>query len=191
MNGAGLLLEAPIEVKVLRLGHRLVRDTRMSTHAALVSRAFGASGILMSGADEDDTLDSIRRVNTRWGGGFSVSRAENWRRILKEWKGTIVHLTMYGEPIDEALPKIRTELAGAAEKNLLVVIGAEKVPGEVYSLANYNVAVGSQPHSEVAALAVFLDRFFRGKELYSTFSRAKVRIMPSQRGKKIEHIHQG
>jgi tRNA (cytidine56-2'-O)-methyltransferase len=145
----------------------------------------------MSGADEDDTLDSIRRVNSRWGGGFSVSRAENWRRTLKEWKGTIVHLTMYGEPIDEAIPKIRTELADAVEKNLLVVIGAEKVPGDVYSLANYNVAVGSQPHSEVAALAVFLDRFFRGKELYSTFPRAKVRITPSQRGKKIEHIHQG
>ncbi len=31
------------EVAVLRIGHRLVRDDRTTTHAMLVSRAFGST----------------------------------------------------------------------------------------------------------------------------------------------------
>lgn len=182
--------DSSYKIIVLRLGHRLVRDTRMSTHAALVARAFGAKGILMAGADEDDTIRSIERVNSRWGGGFEVSHTKNWREVVKKWEGIIVHLTMYGEQLDEAMPNIRKELEDSEEKNMLIVIGAEKVPAEIYSLANYNIAVGNQPHSEVAALAVFLDRFFREKELYSTFSRAKIRIKPSEKGKKIEYINE-
>jgi tRNA (cytidine56-2'-O)-methyltransferase len=175
-------------ISVLRLGHRLVRDTRVSTHSALVARAFGAAGIVMTGADETDTLDSIMRINSRWGGNFRISYSKSWRQVVKNWKGAIIHLTMYGQELDKAIPKIRKHVKDSKEKNLLVVIGAEKVPSEVYSLANFNVAVGSQPHSEVAALAVFLDRFFRGKELYSTFTNAKLRIRPSEREKKIEFI---
>ena len=33
------------KISVLRLGHRLVRDDRVSTHVGLVARAFGASEI--------------------------------------------------------------------------------------------------------------------------------------------------
>ncbi|MDG6922255.1 MAG: tRNA (cytidine(56)-2'-O)-methyltransferase, partial [Nitrososphaerota archaeon] len=64
----------------------------------------------------------------------------------------------------------------------------EKVPREVYSLSHFNVAVGSQPHSEVGALAVFLDRIYKGKELYSTFENAKIRIKPSIKGKEVENL---
>ena len=177
------------EITVLRLGHRLVRDTRTSTHAALVARALGAKEILMSGADEDDTIRSIEKINSRWGGGFQISRVKNWREAVKKWDGLVVHLTMYGEQLDEALPKIKEDLESSKIKNLLIVIGAGKVPAEMFSIAHYNVAVGSQPHSEVAALAIVLDRFFRGKELYSTFSKAKIQVKPSERGKKIEYIN--
>jgi len=34
-------------------------------------------------------------------------------------------------------------------------VRAEKVPAEMYDLADWNVAVDNQPHSEVAALASF------------------------------------
>jgi tRNA (cytidine56-2'-O)-methyltransferase len=47
------------------------------------------------------------------------------------------------------------------------------------------VAIGNQPHSECASLAVFLDRFFEGKELTRSFENAKLKIVPQQRGKKI------
>jgi tRNA (cytidine56-2'-O)-methyltransferase len=46
------------------------------------------------------------------------------------------------------------------------------------------VAVGSQPHSEVAALAVFLDRLFEGRELSREFEGG-LKIIPSPRGKHI------
>jgi len=71
-------------------------------------------------------------------------------------------------------------------KNILVVIGASKVPKEVYSLADVNIAVGNQPHSEIAALAIFLDRFFQGKELVSTFQNAKMSIIPTSHGKRVK-----
>ena len=85
----------------------------------------------------------------------------------------------YGLQSERARPRI-----------CLLVVGAEKVPREIYNIANYNVAVGSQPHSEVAALAVFLDRLFMGEELNSTFVKAKIRIKPSSRGKKVETINE-
>ena len=172
----------PFDVTVLRLGHRLVRDERMSTHIGLVARAFGAKQLVLTGAD-DHTVESITRVSGRWGGSFEVIYQKNWREFVRSWKGPIVHLTMYGEVLDEALPKIE-KVAG--KDKLLVVVGAEKVPREIYNLASYNVSVGSQPHSEVAALAVFLDRLFMGGELYCTFVKAKIRIKPSSRGKEVE-----
>jgi len=101
---------------------------------------------------------------------------------LREWKGKIVHLTMYGIHIDEAIPKIREV---AKKEDILIVVGAEKVPREVYEIAHYNVAVGNQPHSEVAALAVFLDRLLEGKGLKKEFKNAKVKIIPQEKGKKV------
>jgi tRNA (cytidine56-2'-O)-methyltransferase len=84
---------------------------------------------------------------------------------------------MYGLHIDDALERISSE-------KVLVVVGAEKVPPEVYQMATYNVAVGNQPHSEVAALAVFLDRFLRGEGIRKEF-KGRLRILPCERGKKV------
>jgi tRNA (cytidine56-2'-O)-methyltransferase len=66
-------------------------------------------------------------------------------------------------------------------------VGSQKVPKEFFSsdVSNFNVAVGNQPHSEVSSLAVFLDRFYRGKELSVGFNQAKLRIVPQKRGKKV------
>lgn len=177
-----------INITVLRLGHRLVRDTRASTHVALVARAFGAKEIIMSGAAEDDTADSLKRVEERWGGDVQIRLEPNWKTVLRNWQGIIVHLTMYGVPIDRALPDIKRQLKHSDGGKLLLVIGSEKVPREIYSLATYNVAIANQPHSEIAALAVFLDRIYKGKELYSTFANAKIRIKPSLRGKEVETL---
>lgn len=155
----------------------------MSTHAALVARALGANEIVMAGAQEDDTIESINRVNSRWGGSFRIEGNKDWRSIIKRWDGPIVHLTMYGEPLDDALPRIEDVLKKQPKPKMLIIIGAEKVPREVFSLSNFNVAIGSQPHSEVAALAIFLDRIYKGRELYYTFEKAALRIKPSRTGK--------
>jgi tRNA (cytidine56-2'-O)-methyltransferase len=90
---------------------------------------------------------------------------------------------MYGENLDLSLVKLKQE-----NREILVVVGAEKVPGDIYNLADLNISIGNQPHSEIAALAVFLDRIYRGKELYSTHLGAKVRIHPDRRRKVVLNL---
>lgn len=166
-----------MEVYVLRLGHRPERDKRISTHVALTARAFGARGIYFD-AEDKSIFESVRDVVERWGGDFFI-KAANWKKLLKEFDGLKVHLTMYGLPLPEKIGEIRK-----AEK-VLVVVGAEKVPADVYELCDLNISIGTQPHSEVAALAVFLDRVL-GKVFDLQFDDAKLRIVPSERGKVVE-----
>ena len=176
------------KIVVLRWGHRPERDKRISTHVALIARAFGADGIIFSDVIDQRLKEKIGDVVRRWGGDFFVEMGKSWRQVIHEWKkkgGKIVHLTMYGENIEgsDVLDRIKK-----AEGDILVVVGAEKVPPEMYRLADFNVAIGNQPHSECAALAVFLDRYFGGKELLREFKNAKVRIIPCRAGKKVIRI---
>jgi tRNA (cytidine56-2'-O)-methyltransferase len=171
-----------MRVQVLRIGHRLVRDDRVTTHAALVSRAFGAEKIYMTGIDQS-VKETVDAVGKRWGGRFELEIIDDWKKVAKAWKkdgGKIAHLTMYGINVNDAIAKIMEE------KKLLVIIGAEKVPREAYDLADYNVAVGNQPHSEIAALAVFLDRLGGGRQLEKEFEGGKLRVVPSEKGKRVE-----
>ncbi|HJY09624.1 MAG TPA: tRNA (cytidine(56)-2'-O)-methyltransferase [Nitrososphaeraceae archaeon] len=173
-----------MSITVLRLGHRLVRDDRTTTHVALVSRAFGCKKIFMTDVD-DSILQTIRKICDDWGGSneFDIEIIQDWKSVLNSWKrnnGIIVHLTMYGLNIENI------SLDFGEEKNILIVIGASKVPKEIYSMADMNIAVGNQPHSEIAALAIFLDRFYRGKELVSSFQNAKMKIIPSSHGKRVK-----
>ena len=163
-------------VVVLRMGHRPGRDKRVTTHVCLTARAFGAEGVLVT--TRDSGLErTVRRVVAKFGGAFTIETGVSWRRALRGWRGPVAHLTMYGEPLDVALPRIPSA-------DVLVVVGAEKVPGEVFALADFNVAVGNQPHSEVAALAVFLDRFLQGAGVRRSFP-GPTEIVPSRRGKKV------
>ncbi|USG99552.1 tRNA (cytidine(56)-2'-O)-methyltransferase [Thermococcus argininiproducens] len=170
-------------IAILRLGHRPERDKRMTTHVALTARAFGADKVIIAAEKDEHVYESVVDVTKRWGGPFEIEFDPQWRRLLREWKGKIVHLTMYGIHIDDALPRIKEDLKKG--ENVLIVVGAEKVPREVYEIAHYNVAVGNQPHSEVAALAVFLDRLLEGKGLRKNFEDAKVKIIPQERGKRV------
>ena len=169
-------------VKVLRLGHRRVRDKRVSTHCGLVARAFGASGIVYSGEKDEKLIGSIERVVDNWGGVFEVSYVKNWRKFLKDFEGVKVHLTMYGLGFEKEVSKVRRMAVANGDRDVLVVIGAEKVPGEVYKNVDFNLSVGSQPHSEIAALALFLDRFFEGKEFEKKFE-GKIEVKPCKEGK--------
>lgn len=144
---------------------------------ALAARAFGAQGIWIDSRDPA-IEEGIRDVVSRFGGDFSVKTGVRWREAIAGWKGSVVHLTMYGEPLDEFLSR---EL----QDDVLVVVGAEKVPGELFEMVDFNVAVGNQPHSEVAALAVFLDRFLRGAGIRREF-KGSLRVVPSPRGKRVE-----
>ena len=167
---------------ILRVGHRPERDQRVTTHVGLAARAFGAAGMYLA-AEDKGVVESISGVVARWGGDFFIRDRVSWKRCIREWKesgGVVVHLTMYGERIQDREDEIRTH------PRILIVVGAEKVPGEIYGLADYNIAVTGQPHSEISSLAVFLDRFFQGRELSAEFPEARIRVIPSRDSKLTE-----
>ncbi len=168
-------------IEVLRIGQRVVRDDRVTTHIALVSRAFGASKIFMNEINPE-IKDTLEKINKTWGGDFEIEFIKKWKDIVNQKKNQstkIVHLTMYGENINNVDSSIRNE------ENVLIVVGAEKVPREIYDVADYNVAIGNQPHSEISALAVLLDRIQNGKQFQTSFKNAQRTIIPTKQGKKV------
>ncbi|MEM0350097.1 MAG: tRNA (cytidine(56)-2'-O)-methyltransferase [Candidatus Caldarchaeum sp.] len=167
-------------ITVLRLGHRTQRDKRLSTHVALVARAFGADNLFYTGDYDLKLEDSVNKVVEKWGGSFEIEYTSSWKAFVKTWSGKIVHLTMYGLPLKTVIDEIRAVIK---DNDLLIIVGGEKVEGEVFQIADYNVAVTNQPHSEAAALAVFLDWLFQGAEMDKVYPDAVFSVIPSAKGK--------
>ena len=164
-------------ITVLRLGHRISRDKRITTHVALVARALSANKILIDTKDKK-IEENIKNTINRFGNGFIIETGINPKKIINSFKGTIIHLTMYGDELNKTVDKIKTN------KDLLIIVGAEKVPAWIYEKADYNISVGNQPHSEVSALAIFLDRITNGNWLNTKFN-GKLQIIPCNSGKKV------
>lgn len=167
------------KIVLLRLGHRPERDKRITTHVGLTARFLGAEGMLLA-SDDPGIVKSLEDVVRRWGGSFYIKNNVDFKKEIKAWKakgGKVCHLTMYGIN----LPNVIDELKKCDK--LMIIVGAEKVPPEIYQLADWNVAVGSQPHSEVAALAITLDRIADSDPLEMGFPDAELKIHPTKRGK--------
>jgi len=170
------------DIIVFRYGHRDVRDFRVTSHCALVSRAFGAEEIIICGNKDDKVVNTLLGVSKRWGGKFKVTFVPSWEDTLNkiQKKGyVLVHLTMYGERVQDVDKKIRKN------KKICVIIGSQKVERGIYEISDYNVSVTNQPHSEIAALSFFLDRVQDGAELNKKFSGAQRQIIPEKQGKKV------
>jgi len=174
-------------IVVLRLGHRRVRDARVTTHVCLTARAFGASEVWVD-AEDRELERVVDGVVARFGGPFKIRTGVAWKKELRAFRGTKVHLTMYGLLLDEALPAISKAARG---KDVMLIVGASKVPGEVFGLADFNVAVGSHPHSEVAALAIALDRLTRSGWARTKFKGASVAVRPHARRKDVVKLNKG
>ena len=169
-----------MKIEVLRIGQRVVRDDRVTTHVALVARAFGASKIYMNEVDPE-IENTIKKMNKTWGGEFEVEFFDDWKKIVNEKISDykIIHLTMYGEKIDDIAKEIRKN------QNILIIVGAEKVPRSIYEKSDFNISVSNQPHSEISALAIVLDRLHRGKQFDMKFENSTRRIIPTKKGKKV------
>src|SRR5215470_8439113 len=168
------------------MGHRLFRDSRVTTHVCLTARALGASRVIIANSPDKGVESSVREVVKRFGGQFQIETGTEWRHAIRSWKdhgGKVVHLTAYGLP----LPKVLEEIQ-AVKDDLLVVVGSEKMPGEMFKLADWNVSVTSQPMSEVGALAIFLDWYARHDEFNLDFSGSEMQIIPSRDGKLVKQI---
>jgi tRNA (cytidine56-2'-O)-methyltransferase len=165
-------------IAVLRIGHRINRDKRITTHVALVARTFGADKIIVTTKD-DKLKQNINSINQRFGSEFIVQTGVTAKTVIKNWEGIIVHLTMYGEELDTSLQSID------AKKDILIIVGSEKVSPYYYEIADFNVSIANQPHSEVSALALFLDRYTKGTWKNKKFY-GKIEIIPSNKGKNVK-----
>jgi tRNA (cytidine56-2'-O)-methyltransferase len=153
----------------------------------LTSRALCASGFILSDTTDAHIEETVAKITRAWGGSFHFEMGTPWKHAVRDWKangGIVVHLTAYGENIQtsDVLSRIQ-----AQNRDVMLLVGSQKVPGEFYSgeVSDFNVAVGNQPHSECSALAIFLDRYFGGRELGEVFGEAKIEIVPKERGKEV------
>jgi len=168
------------EIVVLRYGHRIVRDARVTSHCCLVARAFGAGKVIVEGVEDKELKNSVQEIVQKWGGDFQVEFANDWRKILEEYKKKgfkVVHLTMYGFPVKKKLKELINQ------DKLLVLVGSQKVVKEVYQKADYNLSVTLQPHSEIGALGVFLYLLNGEGVLEKTFPKARLKVKPSEHEK--------
>lgn len=168
-------------IEILRLNHRIGRDPRISTHVALTARAFGASKIYYSGDKDSKLEESINKLTKKFGGPFNIEHIKDEIKLIKDKKNKdfyIVHLTMYGKDFRNYKNKLKN-------KNLLVIVGGEKVEPEFYNISNFNLSVTNQPISEVSALGVFLYEIHGYKE---NFTNTKISIIGKERGKFIKKL---
>ena len=166
-------------IAVLRLGHRLPRDCRITTHVALTARALGATEFYYAGQRDKSFVAAVEKVVEEFGGPFTITFSENPEALVKKKREEgycILHLTMYGMPYEHVIQKIKG--------TILIIVGSEKVPPEFYQLADYNLAVTSQPISEVSALGICLHAL--GKQPF--FAQAKKKVIPTERGKTLQEV---
>ena len=171
------------KIVILRINHRHHRDHRISTHVGLAARALGANEIIYSGEKDETLIESISKITAKWGGPFECRYESSWKSVVKEWKkngGKVVHLTMYGLRIQDKIKEINDD-----KSDLLIIVGSEKVPWDAYEMADWNIGVTNQPHSEVAALAVTLEKLNKNS-LDVKFKDAKIKVNPCEKGKDIE-----
>ena len=167
---------------ILRMGHRIPRDERVTTHVCLTARALGADGVYVSDTHDGQLVDTVKKVAEEFGGKFTVESGTPWRSTIVNWKkskGRVIHLTAYGRPLPDVIKEIRS-----TNSDKLIVVGAEKMPGEVFQLADWNVAVTNQPISEVSALGIFLDWLY-DHQMTREFPGARKKIVPSAHGKSV------
>ena len=179
-------------VSVLRLGHRRERDKRITSHLGLTARAFGADEVILAGEEDESAIETWRSVSERFGGEFECRYEANPMSFLRRFTkdagdgkpGQIVHLTMYGESWRRSLSSIE------GNRPLVIVVGGTKVPGEVFRLANYNISIGNQPHSEVAALGVFLESLIGEIDESKHFQGGEIQVVPSLDSKKVMSLEE-
>jgi tRNA (cytidine56-2'-O)-methyltransferase len=127
---------------------------------------------------DPELADRIAAVVERWGGAFEVVPTDDWKSTVRSFDGPVVHLTMYGLPLARVVPRL------ARAERVLLVVGGAKVPADLYRRSTLNVAVGHQPHSEVAAVAVVLERLL-GLPGPRRLRGARQVIVPQARGKRV------
>ena len=69
-------------------------------------------------------------------------------------------------------------------REILFIVGAEKVPAWVFEMSDYNIAIGNQPHSEVAALAIAMNKIY--PSCYNVEFNGRLSVIPSATHRKMK-----
>lgn len=178
-------------IKILKLDHRPERDKRITTHCALVARAFCAEEFYYSGIEDYRIEENIKNIKEKWGGDFKIEYVEKpsafIKKVKEEKKTIIIHLTMYGEQIIKIINNVSSKI-NIEKLDLLVVVGGPKVPKLYYELADYNVSVTNQPQSEVGALAVILYLLNPDALNEKDFKNNKIKLIPNNTYKDVINL---
>ncbi len=146
----------------------------------MVARAFGAGSITFYPEDRRIMRKLSRKckaLNRDWGGSFSYSFTDNWKRFIDEKKNYLkVYLTRYGLPMKNIGYQVRTY------KNLLIIVSEKEDIKPLYKVADFNLSITAQPHSCASAIGVFLHDFYQGRELAMHFENARYKVNPEQHG---------
>ena len=138
---------------------------------AETARAFGASEIAFTGAEDRHIKYIMASLNSKWGGRFAVTFVGNYMHYINsKTPYKKVYLTRYGTPVAKSIYTLKTY------KNLLVIITMKEAHKQVSKIADFGVSITTQPHSGASALAIFLHMFYEGRELALHFENAKYKI---------------
>lgn len=173
------------KIVVLRLNHRQTRDQRLTTHVCMVARAFNADGVIIADVAAQSQIEKIEKLNSEWGGTFWVRDELSSKKAFEIWKlhdGVVVNLTMYGETIYNVITQLYNDFF-INNKRIMVIVGSSKVPRFIYERADYNIAITNQPHSEAAALAVFLEKLLGAHAWRNCFSNGSLKVVPALKTK--------
>jgi tRNA (cytidine56-2'-O)-methyltransferase len=132
----------------------------------------GATIFSYSGEKDENLETSLIDVSKRWGGKYKVQYIEKIPSYIKNWGGIKIHSTMYGEPHQKTVETLTEH----PDENLLIIVGGAKVPRYIYSLADFNTAIGWQPHSEVSAVAILLYSLVGDQSMYTSYDNAEISL---------------
>ncbi|RMG35566.1 MAG: tRNA (cytidine(56)-2'-O)-methyltransferase [Methanobacteriota archaeon] len=175
------------KIGILRLDHRVFRDQRITTHVGLTARAFGCTSFAYTGEKDENLEESLTKVAKRWGGELVVSFEQSAVKYINSWNGLVVHLTMYGEHHKETIETLHEY----SNEDILLVVGGAKVPPKIYELADFNTAIGLQPHSEIAAIGIFLTDFLGSDILYRKIPGAEISLDLGTKGTRKDGFKKG
>lgn len=157
-------------ITVLSIGEK---NPRVKLNLCLTARAFGAAKIIFVGRRDANISKHISAINGTWGGIFKVDFASSVKSAVEPLtKYKSVYLTMFGLPLKQLKYTVKTY------KNILLIVTSKEYDKQVGELADFKLSITSQPHSQAAAIAIFLHEFFDGREQAMQFQNAKVKVVP-------------
>ena len=147
------------------------------------SRAFGASNLILTQEKDRGIIDFCRKLNSKWGGNFYIEFTKDWMSEIKSRKMyKVVYLTQFGIQINKRINVIRTY------RNLILIVTKNDPNKEIMEVSDFNVSITGQPHTCSAAMSIFLHDFYQGRELALHFENAKYKVVPQERGFRIDKI---